>query len=53
MLALLLAIAKAVPAIEALFRSVVQEIDASREREAQQRKAAKDKAVDDEFDQFP
>lgn len=53
MLALLLAIAKAVPAIEALLRTVVQEIDAAREREAQQRKAAKDKAVDDEFEQFP
>lgn len=53
MLALLLAIAKAVPALEAFLRLFVQEVDAAREREAQQRKAAKDKAVDDEFEQFP
>ena len=51
MLALLLAIAKAVPALEALFRLFVQEADAAREREAQQRKQAKDKAVDDAIGQ--
>ena len=53
MLQLLLALAKAFPAAEALFRAVVQEIDAAREREALQRKTAKDKAVDDAFEQFP
>lgn len=46
MLALLLAIAQAVPALEAFLRLFVQEVDAARERGAVARKQAKDKAVD-------
>jgi hypothetical protein len=43
----LLALARALPAIESLFRQVVKQIDAERERVATQRHAEKDARVDD------
>lgn len=42
----LLALARALPALESLFRQVVKQIDEQREREAAQRHAEKDLAVD-------
>jgi hypothetical protein len=49
-LALLLALAQTVPALERLFRGVIAELDAQRAREAAQRLAEKDKAVDRAID---
>lgn len=42
----LCALAKAIPAVEAIMRAIVREIDAGRERTAQQRMAEKNAAVD-------
>jgi hypothetical protein len=47
LLSALLALARAVPALESLFREVVKQIDAEREREALRRRAEKDARVDD------
>jgi len=49
-LSLLLSIARAVPAIEQLFRSVVAERDKDREREAAQRLDTKNPNVDRAID---
>lgn len=45
-LSALLALARALPVLERVFREVVKRIDAQREREAIQRHATKDAAVD-------
>lgn len=46
-LSAVLALARALPVLERLFREVVKQLDAQREREAVQRHAEKDAAVDD------
>jgi hypothetical protein len=46
LLALLIALAQSLPGLERLFRGMVTELDAQRAREAAQRLADKDKAVD-------
>lgn len=48
--AIILAIARAIPAVESILRQVIDERDKDREREAQQRKIDKDKAVDSAID---
>lgn len=48
--AILLALLRALPALEQLVRTGLKERDAQREREALQRQAAKDKAVDAAID---
>ncbi len=49
-LSLLLALARAVPALDRLFGAVARERAAEREREAQARKIVKDSAVDAAID---
>lgn len=50
LLSALLALARAIPALESLFRAVVAERDKERERAAAARLAAKDDAVDAAID---